>query len=446
MKTHLAVVGAGPGGFEAALEAAARGLETTLIHHGPLGGTCLNAGCIPTKFWLGATDAVEELAAQAGVRVLSGTIEPDFAAMQARKNLIIEAVRKAMASRLDKAGVAVVQGKATLEGPGRVLLDGGRDEVEYDQLILATGSRPSFPPFLAPDGERILDSTALLELDAAPSRLIVVGAGYIGVELAQAMDRFGADIVLVDALDRIASAEDPEVSKLLLSLFKRRKWDIRLGARVQSLATREHRAVLTLDGGETLEADYALAAVGRGPCSVGLHLAGVGAATDDRGFIATDQRLRAAENVYAVGDVNGRFMLAHAAAHQGVYVAKLLAGALDRDYEPGPIPSILYGSPEVVRVGRMESEMDAGAGNVRVSRAQMAANPLAQAHASTRGFVKVVWENGHVAGVTAVGHQASRLATAATIMVGQSWTRDQAADLIFAHPTLDESLKEALLA
>ena len=445
MKTALAVVGAGPGGYDAALEAARRGIRVTLIHDGPptgyLGGTCLNAGCIPTKFWLGATDAVEEFEAQAGVRVLSGSIEPDFAALQARKTMLIEATRKAMAKRLDQAGVTRVQGRATLDGPGRLTIT-GHEAVEYDHLVLATGSRPAFPKALAPDNDRILDSTALLGLDRAPASLIVVGAGYIGVELAQAVHRFGARITLVDALDRVAAAEDPEVSKLLLSLFKRRKWDIRLGVRVHGLAGREGKAVLTLDGGETIEADYALAAVGRGPNSDGLNLESVNAKTDQRGFIVTNDKLQAAENVYAIGDVNGRFMLAHAASDQARHVVDRLTGRTNAPYRPGPIPSILYGSPEVVRVGRMEADVP----EAIVSRAQMASNPLAQAHASARGFVKVVWEGGKVVGITAVGHQVSRLATAATIMVAQAWTRDQAKSLVFAHPTLDESLKEALLA
>ncbi|MGE4552633.1 MAG: NAD(P)/FAD-dependent oxidoreductase, partial [Desulfovibrionaceae bacterium] len=423
------ILGAGPGGYDCALEAAARGLSVALVHAGPLGGTCLNEGCIPTKFWLGGTEALDELEAQAGVKIASGDVCVDFAALAARTAALIEATRKAMAKRLADAKVTAYAARGRFAGPGVLELTGAGvpARIGYGQAVIATGARPAAPAFLRPDGDKILSSTEFLALTAMPARLLVVGAGFIGLELAQAAHRLGAAITLVDAMDRPAPAEDPEVSKLLAQILKRRKWDLRLGGRVSGLVSTPEGAVLTLDGGETLSADLALVAVGRGPVSDGLGLSTIGASTVGPGWIDTDDFLQAADRVYAIGDVNGRAMLAHAASHQARYVAARLGAQPDQcctgPYESGPVPSILYGDPEVLRVGRLEAEAVAEAASSGetpvVTRAQLAANPMAQAHAATRGFVKVVWSRGRVIGVTAVGRDVSRLATAATILVAE---------------------------
>lgn len=445
----LIVLGGGPGGFDAAVEAAASGLRTALVEAAELGGTCLNAGCIPTKLWLGATEAVDELAAQAKVRVAAGEVRVDFAALQARKDRHIAATRKAMGMRLASLDVTLVPGRGRLAGPGVVEVDGpaGASSLNCQAVIIATGSRPSAFPGLEPDGARVLDSTGFLALPAMPQRLLVVGGGFIGLEMAQAAHRLGARITVLDALPRLAGLEDPEVSKALEAAFKRQGWDIRLCAKVAGVATRGETAVLTLDGGEELSADIALVAVGRRPNSADLGLESVGARlTRPGGPIATDADLLAAPNVYAVGDVNGRMQLAHAASHQAHHVVQRLLGKAAAPYDSGPVPSILYGAPEALRVGRMAEEAKAGGEAVLVSRAQLIANPIAQAHAATQGFVKCVWRQGRLVGVTAVGAGVSRFAVAASMMVKAGWTREDAEGFMFPHPTLDESLKAALLA
>jgi len=448
MTCDLLVLGGGPAGYEAALEGAALGLSTTLVERDLLGGTCLNRGCIPTKLLLGATAAVEELAAQAKVRVAAGSISTDMAALTARKDRLLEATRKAMRQKLESLGVTVLSGAGRVLRPGLVRVDGpeGAQEVPYATLILATGSRPASFPGLAPDGAAVLDSDGFLALTAMPASLLVVGAGFIGLEMAQAAHRFGCSITLLDALDRVAVQEDPEVSAALLSQCKRWKWDVRLGVKVASLKTVDGRAALTLDSGETLSADKALIAVGRRPNSADLGLEALGVELPRSGFVPVDEHLRAAENVHAVGDLNGRLLLAHAAAHQARYAVRHAAGKQPGPYAPGPVPSILYGCPEALRVGRTARELQDQGLPVQVSSAPLAANPMAQAHAQTQGFVKVCWSHGKVAGVTACGYDVSRLATTAAVMVAQGWTRDQALELIFPHPTLDETLLAALAA
>ena len=448
----LVVLGGGPGGFDAAVEAAAAGIKTALVEAAELGGTCLNRGCIPTKLWLGATSSLEELAAQAKVRVATGDITVDFAALQSRKDKYIAATRKAMAQRLAQLGVDLITGRGVILDAETldVTTADGPQTVTFKQLLVATGSRPGSFPGLQPDGQRVLDSTGFLAQESMPESLIVVGGGFIGLEMAQAAHRMGAKITLVDALPRLAGAEDAEVSKALESIFKRQGWDIRLGVKVASVLTRGEEAVLTLHSdvgtGEELTAQTALIAVGRKPNTADLGLEALGVEFSGPGYIRTDENLLAAPGVYAVGDVNGRMLLAHAASHQAHYIVQRMLGKVRTAYESGPVPSILYGSPEVMRVGVTAEAAKSMGESVFVSRAQLIANPIAQAHAATQGFVKCVWREGTIVGITAVGADVSRLTVAATIMVRQGWTRDDAETFMFPHPTLDESLKTALLA
>lgn len=448
MTCDLTVLGAGPGGFDAALEAASLGLSVTLVERDALGGTCLNRGCIPTKLLLGASGVVEDLSAQARIRQASGEVRLDLAAITARTGKMVEATRKAMAQRLAAAGVEVVAGQGRIKAPGLLEVTGaeGTREIACRKLILATGSRPGFFPGLEPDHQAVLDSTDFLQLTAMPESLIVVGAGFIGLEMAQAAHRFGARITVVDALDRVAAQEDPEVSAALAAQFRRWKWDVRLSVRVASVATRDGQAVLRLDSGEEIAAGKALVAVGRRPNSEGLNLEALGVTLSRQGFVQTDDRLLAAPDVWAVGDLNGRIQLAHAASHQARHAARTAAGKETGPYAPGPVPSVLYGNPESVRVGRMSAELKRDGLPVRTSQAPLAANPITQAHGQSQGFVKAVWSDGRLAGVTAVGYDVSRLVTSATIMVQQGWRRQEVEGLIFAHPTLDEALMAALLA
>lgn len=448
MTCDLAVLGAGPGGYDAALEAAALGLKVALIERDVLGGTCLNRGCIPTKLLLGASNVAEDLAAQTRIRQASGEVRLDLAAITARTGKILEATRKAMGQRLAAAGVEVIAGQGRIKAPGLLEVTGadGTREIACKKLILATGARPGFFPGLEPDHQAVLDSTDFLRLTAMPESLIVVGAGFIGLEMAQAAHRFGARITVVDALDRVAAQEDPEVSAALAAQFRRWKWDLRLSVRVASVTTRDGQAVLRLDSGEEFTADKALVAVGRRPNSEGLNLEALGIQLSRQGFVQTDERLLAAPDVWAVGDLNGRIQLAHAASHQARYAGRAAAGQETGPYAPGPVPSVLYGNPETIRVGRMPAELKQVGLPAQTSQAPLAANPIAQAHGQSLGFVKAVWSEGRLAGVTAVGYDVSRLVTSAALMVRLGWRREDAEGFIFAHPTLDEALHAALLA
>lgn len=447
-KFDLAVLGGGPGGLEAALTAAGLGLTTALVEREALGGTCLNRGCIPTKLFLAAVEPIHGLAAQARFNIASGQVKVDLAALQERKRKLLEGMRKAAAQRLKAAGVELIPGTGSIR-PGKVLHVHGEAwerDLTFGALVAAVGGRPAAPAALAPDNKRVLSSDELLDLTEPPQRLAIIGGGFIGLELARFFHLLGTKIILLEALDRLLPMENPEVSKAVLSAHKRDGWDIRLGVRVTGLRTHGQEAELTLDGAETIRADYCLVAVGRRPNTEGLGLEQAGAVLDAQGFVRTDSNLLAAEGLYVVGDASGRAQLAHAAASQGAYAARHAAGRERDPYAPGPIPWCVYGEPQVMRVGKSVAELKTQAAEPLVSTAQLAANPICQAHAQTAGFVQCLWAYGRLQGVTAVGHGASHLAAAATIMVAQGWNHADAARLVFAHPTLDESLRAALLA
>ena len=442
---RLVVVGAGPGGFEAALTGAAAGLDVVLIERGKLGGTCLNWGCIPTKHLLAATLAVEGLAAQAKQKLASGTVTVDLAAVQAKKKKLLAATHSAMAATLKKAGIRLVVGNLAGVAPGvaRVAAGSDTEDIPFDALILALGSRAAAFPGVKPDGQAVLGVAPVLDCTTPPESLIIVGAGAIGLEITTIYHRLGTKVTMVDAAPRLAPAEDPDVSKVVAQIMRRLGVDARPGAKVESLITEDGRAKLTLAGGEVITAEKALVAIGRFAPTVVPGLDACGAVFADpspnRAWIKTDDTLQTAPGIYAVGDCNGRVLLAHAAASQGVYAARHAAGQTSAPYAPGPIPGCYYGAPEIMRVGAIAAPGDL------ISEAAFVANPIAQAHADTAGFARVVWKDGKVAGITAVGHGASTMGTLATVIVSQAWSREQAETLVFPHPGLDETLKAALL-
>ncbi|MFP5238766.1 MAG: dihydrolipoyl dehydrogenase family protein, partial [Acidobacteriota bacterium] len=447
MPSDLFIVGGGPAGYDAAMAAAKRGIKTTLVEKEHLGGSCLNWGCIPTKFLLGAVAPLAELEGQAKMKTASGQIQLDLPALVDRKKRHLEATRKAMATGLEKAGVQLVRGELKMIGAVKsVVTVGDEPQVfEYKRCILATGSRPASHPGLKADHEAILNSGDILSLREVPKTLLVVGAGFIGLELAQFFSRAGSAVTLVEAAPRIAPTEDEEISKALHQSFKRMGWDIHTGVRIAALENANGRARLVLEDGREFGADKCLLAVGRLPNSRNLMLEMLGAEVKGAGWVHTDEHLMASPTVYCVGDVNGRTLLAHAASSQGEWAVRHFAGEVSDPYEPGPIPGCMYGAPETMRVGVMEAQAREEGMDVKISRSQMVANPIAQAHGATGGLVKCVWGEGRLVGVTAVGHGVASLATLGTVLVSQSWTHKQCEELIFPPPTLDEALKAALL-
>jgi dihydrolipoamide dehydrogenase len=352
-----------------------------------------------------------------------------------------------MACCLDKHGIALVQGQAFLLDKNTVRIDGESGQtLTFETLVIATGSSTNWFAGLEPDHERILDSTDLLDLDEAPESLAIIGAGAIGLEMADFWHRLGTTIHVIEAAPRIAPAEDEEIAQTFHGMLKRKKWNIVTGKRVAGLVNEDESVLVRLEDDAEIRVEKALVAVGRKPNTPGLGLENAGVTLTGAGWVTTDDFLRAAPNIYAIGDVNGRTLLAHAAEHQGRHAILHALGETAAPYAPGPIPGCIYGSIEVMRAGHTAAELTAQGKTVTVTRANLGANPISQAHGQAQGLVKVAWVDGVVHGVTAVGHGASHLVTLAEIMVRDRWTAHTAHEHIFAHPTLDEALRDALIA
>jgi dihydrolipoamide dehydrogenase len=445
----LIIIGSGPGGHAAALAAGRAGMTTALVESSPLGGTCLNWGCIPTKLFLGVTEPIAGIKAQERLRLASGSMNVDLSALQKRKNAIVTASRKAIEQSLASVNVDLIRGRARFASSASINVDGengDQTEFGFGKLIIATGSSPSFFPGMEPDHETILDSTDLLDLAEIPESLAIIGAGAIGLEMGQFWERMGTKITLIEGMDRVAPTEDPEISKVLATALKRAKWTVSTGKKVAKITAENGQAVVSLEDGTVYEADKALVAVGRKPNSDGLNLEAAHIALQARGWIDTDEFLQAGENIYAIGDVNGRTLLAHAASDQAEYVIRHIQGETGEPYAPGPIPGCIYGSTEAIRTGLTVEELTNQGKKVNISTSMLGANPICQSHGAAAGLIKVVWSEGRVRGVSAAGHGVSHLITLCEVAVREGWTREKAETIIFAHPTLDEALKQALLA
>ncbi len=324
--------------------------------------------------------------------------------------------------------------------------DGGEQALSARYIILAGGSRSASFPGLTPDHDAVLDSTDLLNIPLVPESLIIVGAGAIGLEMADFFSAMGCAVTVVEAAPQLAPTEDADIAQELQKLLGKAGRTCLTGVRASSLLTRDGQAVLTLDDGRELTAAKALVAVGRTPNTDGLEAEKAGCGLNRRGYVMVDDYLKAAPSVFAIGDINGKTLLAHAAEHQADYVARQILGLESGAYESGPVPSCIYGSLEVMRVGKTARQALAEGGKVEVSRAMLTANAIAQAGGDASGFVKVVWRDDRMAGIAALGHGVSHLVTAAQLLLLGQYSGDRLHSFMFAHPTLDEILYAALQA
>lgn len=443
----LVILGGGPAGTRAAFAAVAAGMKTALVECGFLGGTCLNVGCIPTKFLLGGTAALPLIAVQRKYKTVSGDLGVDFAALQARKDRYIKGTRQALEKQLQQAGVTLFHGRASFAGPHSVRVQGAEErELDFGKCIVATGSSPAGFPGLKADGASVRTSSGMLALGKVPESLNIVGGGAIGLELGEIYHRLGSKILLAEGMPRLLPGEDPEVGEALRAHFSREGWTIHTGRRIASLTTEEGRSLLRFEDGETVIAEASLVAVGRKSSAPGLAPEKAGLTVGPKGWLETDAFLRSAANVYAVGDVNGRVLLAHAADHQARYAVAHASGNHAGPYVSPDIPSCVYGTMEVMRVGPTLAELAGRGEEARISRAPMAGNAIAQSYGHTQGFARMIWSGDMLRTVSAVGHGVSHLISAAALLVQRGTQKNTSLPIIFAHPTLDEVLESAIVA
>jgi dihydrolipoamide dehydrogenase len=449
------VIGAGPGGYVAAIRAAQLGLKTACAEsRETLGGTCLNVGCIPSKALLHASELFEEAAhgtlEKWGVK--PGKVELDLKAMHGSKETAVKGLTDGIEFLFKKNKVEWLKGQASFEGPNKVKV--GDRTITAKNIVIATGSSVTPLPGVEVDNlkHRIVDSTGALALPQVPKRLVVIGGGVIGLELGSVWRRLGSQVIVVEFLDEILPGMDGEVRKEARKIFKKQGFDIRTGTKVTKAQVKGDSVTLTVEpakGGksETMEADVVLVSIGRRPNTDGLGLDAIGLKTNDRGQIETDGEFRTpVDGVWAIGDVIPGPMLAHKAEDEGIAVAENIAGQTGI-VNHAVIPSVVYTMPEIAGVGLTEEEAKQD-GEVKVGKFPMLANSRAKTNREPDGFVKVIADakTDRVLGVWMVSTHAGTMIAQAAQAMEFGATSEDIAYTCHAHPTHSEALKEAAMA
>jgi dihydrolipoamide dehydrogenase len=444
------VLGAGSGGYACALRAAQLGLSVGLVEQGKLGGTCLHVGCIPTKALLHAAEVADSAreASQFGVNATLDGI--DVPGVNAYADGVVSRLHKGLTGLINGRGITVIEGRGRLTGPRDVTVAGAAGETTYSgsHVVLASGSYAKTLPGLDIDGERIITSEHALRLDRVPASVIVLGGGVIGCEFASVWRSFGAEVTIVEALPRLVPLEDEASSKALERAFRKRKITMRTSTPFQSVATTDGGVAVTVEGGDVIEAELLLVAVGRGPSTEGLGYEEQGVRMD-RGFVVTDERCHTGvENVWAVGDIVPGLQLAHRGFQQGSFVAEAIAGLSPATIDETAIPRVTYCRPEVASVGLTEAQAAEryGAEEIETLTYDLGGNGKSQI-LKTQGFVKLVQQRGGpVVGVHLVGDRVGELIGEAQLIYGWEAHAEDVAPLVHAHPTQNEALGEAHLA
>lgn len=443
----VVILGGGSGGYATALRAGQLGLSVALIEKDKLGGTCLHRGCIPTKALLHAAEVADNVRESEQFGVKANLLGIDMAKVNAYKEGVVSRLHKGLQGLVNANNkITYVAGTGRFVGPTTVEVDGRR--YTGRNVVLATGSYSRTLPGLDIDGERIITSEHALELDRLPASAIVLGGGVIGVEFASVWKSFGVDVTIVEALPRLVSAEDEESSKALERAFRKRGIVCKTGKPFEAVERTASGVRVTIAGGETLEAEVLLVAVGRGPVTANLGYEEQGLRME-RGYVLTDERLRTnLPNVYAVGDIVPGLQLAHRGYQQGIFVAEEIAGLNPAVIDENGIPRVTYSDPEIASVGLTEAKAKEryGADKIKTYTYNLGGNGKSQI-LKTQGFVKLVRvEDGPVVGIHMVGARVGELIGEAQLIYNWEAYPAEVAQLIHAHPTQGEALGEAHLA
>jgi dihydrolipoyl dehydrogenase len=458
MSYDLVVIGTGPGGYVCAIRAAQLGLKTAVIEKDKtFGGTCLNVGCIPSKALLHSSELFEEAGhsfGKMGIKVPAPAL--DLGAMMKFKDEGVDGNVKGVAFLLKKNKVDTFQGVGRITAPGRIEVrsaDGKTETVETKAIVIATGSDVTRLKGITIDEKRIVSSTGALSLASVPKKLLVVGAGVIGLELGSVWRRLGSEVLVVEFLDRILPGMDLDVAKNFQRLLQKQGIAFRLSSKVTSIDSSGARLKASVEpaaGGaaEAVEADVVLVAIGRVPYTEGLGLETVGVKRDERGRIAVDHRFATSvPGIFAIGDVIAGPMLAHKAEDEGVAAAEIIAGRAGHvNYDV--IPNVIYTFPEVASIGKSEEELKAAGIAYNIGKFPFTANGRAKVNHQTDGFVKILAEakTDRVLGVHILGPDAGNMIAEAAVAMEFGASSEDIARTCHAHPTLSEAVKEAAMA
>lgn len=448
----VVVVGGGPGGYVAAIRAAQLGFNTACIDENPVfGGTCLRVGCIPSKALLESSHLYHE--AQHGMAshgVQLAGVGLDLATMMERKNKIVTQLTSGISMLLKRNKIAPYQGRGKLVGVDQVAVTTpeGTVTIKAKHIILATGSRPATMRGIELDGDRIGDSTTALQYSEVPKRLVVIGGGYIGLELGSVWKRLGSQVTVLEAMDRILPGLDLEMGQLAHRAFEKQGLEFRTGSWVESASFDGQQCSVKCKDAEPIECDRVLLCTGRVPCSHDLGLESVGIETDKRGFIPVDSQLQTAvQGIYAIGDLIGGAMLAHKASEEGSVCVERIAGMKSHvNYDA--IPAVVYTHPEIASVGKTEEQLKEAGVEYLKGICPYGASGRAMALGDTQGRVKILAhaKTDRVLGVHIIGARAGDLIAEATAAIEFGASSEDIARCCHAHPTLSELLHEAAMA
>ncbi len=440
----ITVIGGGPAGYVSALTAKRAGAEVFLIERDELGGTCLNRGCIPTKTVIHSLEILDKIKAQKYTRDTAFEISVDLSSIFQRKDSVVETQRKGLTTLLKQSGVNIIKDDAYLISPKEVFLKNSSEKIISDKIIIATGSRPAELPILGFDGQRILSSDDLWNMREIPKSITIIGAGAIGCEFAWIFHLLGSKVTLIELMPRVLPMEDEEISKALERLFKKRKIDFHTGVKIEDLKKNEREVEITLSNGKNIISEKIVVSVGRAYNTD--FLQGVEINFGPKGEILVDEFLQTnLEAVYAIGDVNGKWLLAHVAYKEGEIAAKNALGeSLKMDYSV--IPSTIFTVSEVASAGMRENE--ALQKGLKIRKGLFPFRAIGKAHAigEIDGFVKVIAEEETdvLLGAHIIGPKASELIHELALAIKLKVKAKEVKELIHSHPTLSECIWEAV--
>lgn len=445
----LSILGAGPGGYVAAVKAAQLGAQVTVIESNEVGGTCLNWGCIPTKALVASSEILSKARRLEDFGIeLSGEITPNFSRMLERKNRIVNIQVSGIKKLFKSRGVTLRKGRGTFISPAEIKVtsnDGSQEIAGADKIIIATGSRPAQIPDLPFDGKRIISSDDVFRLDEIPKSLLIIGAGVIGCEFACIFRELGSEVTVVEKLPRALATEDTAISEILEREFKKKKIKLFTNREAERVSIGNNGVQAVLTDGKKITAEKVLVAAGRACNSegIGLEETGIQKGTDGE-ILVNDKMETNIPGIYAIGDVIGGFMLAHVAAKEGIVAVKnAMGGDVRMDYTA--VPSAVFTSPEIASVGLREHQ--AAEKGIKVRTGHFLFRTLAKAHliGEIEGMIKVVsdWQSDKILGVHIIGPHASELIHEAVLAISKGLQTRDIAETIHAHPTLSEVLHEA---
>ena len=451
------VIGGGPGGYNCAIRAAQLGMHVACVDkRGSLGGTCLNVGCIPSKALLHASELYHEVAnGIAKVGVIAKDVSFDLKAMMASKDSAVDGLTKGVRFLFKKHKIDEIIGTAKLTAPGRAIValtDGGAEELQAKHIVIATGSEVMNLPGVDIDEKTVVSSTGALSLSKVPGHLLVVGGGYIGLEMGSVWRRLGAKVTVVEFLPRITPGLDGEIAKAFQRVLQKQGFEFKLGMKVTGAKKTVKGVEVSIEpaqggAGESIACDVVLVSIGRRPYTDGLGLEAVGVKLDNRGRVITDENYRTnVLGIYAIGDVREGPMLAHKAEDEAAACAEIIAGHAGH-VNYAVIPSVVYTTPEVASVGQTEEELKAAGIKYKVGKFPFTANARARVNQTTEGFVKIIADekSDRVLGVHAIGPDVGNMIGEAAIAMEFGASAEDIARTCHAHPTLSEAFRQAAM-